>query len=81
MRCPRCRGLMVREHLADWFRDGGYSSVPGWRCLCCGNIQDPVILKNRNGDSLGLMKLLATDAAGSCPMIYAEENRRRLSSV
>ena len=47
MSCPRCQGLMVPEHFFDLSYDGGCGRFDGWRCLCCGNILDPVILSNR----------------------------------
>jgi hypothetical protein len=48
-RCPRCSGLMV----AEWCED--LSDHCTQRCLQCGEIIDPVILRNRgaqqrNGD-------------------------------
>jgi hypothetical protein len=48
-RCPRCSGLMV----AEWCED--LSDYRAQRCLQCGEIVDPVILRNRgakkrNGD-------------------------------
>ena len=52
MSCPRCRGLMVPDRFADFFHDGGYVSFTGWRCLCCGNILDPVILRNQQAFSV-----------------------------
>lgn len=47
MQCPRCRGLMVLDQFFDFHHDGCYLSFDGWRCLCCGNVLDPVILGNR----------------------------------
>ena len=47
MHCTRCRGLMVRDHFYDLLDDGGQFSFRGWRCICCGNVLDPLILKNR----------------------------------
>ena len=47
MQCPRCRGLMVPDQFGDPQYDGGYCSFQGWRCLCCGNILDPVIIRNQ----------------------------------
>ena len=47
MPCPRCRGLMVPDQFGDPQYDGGYCSFQGWRCLCCGNILDPVIIRNQ----------------------------------
>jgi len=47
MKCARCRGLMVRDHLLDMQE----SYVPMWmsglRCVACGNIEDPLIQYNR----------------------------------
>jgi hypothetical protein len=48
-RCPRCSGLMV----AEWCQD--LSDYRAQRCVQCGEIVDPVILRNRgaqqrNGD-------------------------------
>jgi hypothetical protein len=48
-RCPRCGGLMV----AEWCED--LSDYTAQRCVQCGEIVDPVILRNRgaqqrNGD-------------------------------
>jgi ribosomal protein S27AE len=48
-RCPRCGGLMV----AEWCED--LSDYRAQRCVQCGEVIDPVILRNRgaqqrNGD-------------------------------
>ena len=48
-RCPRCCGLMI----AEWCQD--LSDYTVQRCVQCGEIVDPVILRNRgaqqgNGD-------------------------------
>ncbi len=37
-RCVRCSGLMVVEPCIDF---------PVWRCVQCGEVIDPVILRNR----------------------------------
>lgn len=43
MKCTRCCGLMIVDHLLDMQE----SSVPMWmralRCVTCGNIEDPLI--------------------------------------
>ena len=43
MRCTKCSGLMVVDHLLDMKE----SYLPMWmqalRCLTCGNIVDPLI--------------------------------------
>ncbi|WP_447980437.1 hypothetical protein [Candidatus Nitrospira bockiana] len=45
MDCPRCKGVMIRQDLHD--HNGTYLTVPGWRCLSCGEVLDPTILSNR----------------------------------
>ena len=41
--CRRCGGLMVED---SCYSDAGYSI--GNRCIQCGDVVDPVILKNRS---------------------------------
>lgn len=47
MKCPRCNGLMITERFQDLEDDTGHLDFQGWRCLFCGEILDPVIVKNR----------------------------------
>lgn len=47
MKCPRCKGVMVKEVFEDLFDDTGSLCFNGWRCLTCGEILDPVIVNNR----------------------------------
>ncbi len=47
MICTRCRGLMTREELRDWGGGKGNDWSSAFRCIPCGDIIDPVILKNR----------------------------------
>ena len=47
MNCRRCHGLMVEERFEDLRGDPQHISFYGWRCVCCGNVADPVILHNR----------------------------------
>jgi len=49
MQCTRCHGLMVLDHFYDLLDDSGRLSFRGLRCVCCGNVLDPLILKNRRG--------------------------------
>jgi len=42
MRCDRCDSIMVYEQYY-----GAYDRYSGWRCICCGDIIDRVILENR----------------------------------
>lgn len=47
MKCTRCSGIMVVDHLLDMQE----SYLPMWmqafRCLACGNIVDPLIHYHR----------------------------------
>ena len=52
-RCPRCGGLMVSEQCFDLFSDNGHLDFPARRCVQCGELVDPVILRNRRLRSLG----------------------------
>jgi len=45
MACARCGGLIVKESVYD--REGSTQLVEMTRCLQCGNIEDPVSLRNR----------------------------------
>jgi hypothetical protein len=38
---------MVEERFEDLRGDPHHISFHGWRCVCCGNITDPVIVSNR----------------------------------
>jgi len=52
MRCHRCRSIMVYEKyygLQDYFW--------GWRCICCGEIVDQIILENREERAVGTLRL------------------------
>jgi hypothetical protein len=44
--CPPCSGFMVQE----WFWFYAFSDLPfqGVRCVMCGEILDPLILKHRD---------------------------------
>jgi hypothetical protein len=42
MECAKCQGLMVQERVTD-----GLASLTEWRCLNCGSILDPVIMKHK----------------------------------
>ena len=49
MECQRCMGFMMEEVFEDALDDTGAVNFPGWRCITCGEILDPTILKNRVG--------------------------------
>ena len=42
MQCPRCQGTMIVDHFVD-MATSGEIWMPGWRCLMCGEIIDPII--------------------------------------
>jgi hypothetical protein len=48
MECQRCMGFMVEEVFEDVRDDTGAVCFAGWRCVTCGEIQDPTILTNRS---------------------------------
>ncbi len=47
MQCQRCQGLMVQDQCLDLLDTGDDFSIWTWRCVCCGDVLDPLILKNR----------------------------------
>lgn len=47
MNCQRCEGLMVQDYFYDVQESFGETWVQGWRCLCCGEIVDPLIQAHR----------------------------------
>lgn len=48
MTCPRCAGLMIRDNYLDLQDETGQCRFVAWRCLICGEVLDPVILKHRS---------------------------------
>lgn len=44
MHCTRCHGLMIAIQMIDV---SSQDTVPGWRCLLCGETTDPGIEANR----------------------------------
>ena len=48
MNCPRCRGYMMQDDYLDLQDEAGQCRFVAWRCLICGEVLDPVILKHRN---------------------------------
>jgi len=48
MLCPRCHGLMVVDHFIDLQDDRGHSWLSAWRCINCGNVVEPEILRHRS---------------------------------
>ena len=45
MNCQRCHGLMVQDRAYDLLDTHIHCDV--WRCVCCGDIFDPLIVMNQ----------------------------------
>jgi hypothetical protein len=45
--CARCCGFMVNDSYLDLFNNVGESKFSAKRCVQCGEVVDPVILRNR----------------------------------
>jgi hypothetical protein len=45
--CTRCGGLMVQDFCLDVLDNIGESEFAAKRCVLCGEVVDPVILRNR----------------------------------
>lgn len=61
-RCSRCGGLMVNEQCFDLLSDSGRLDFLARRCVQCGELVDPVILRNRH---LGPLSDLRKSERGS----------------
>ncbi|HEX5545668.1 MAG TPA: hypothetical protein VFX10_09250 [Nitrospira sp.] len=57
MNCPRCQGLMVREHFLDFEGTHGHMWADGYRCMNCGNVHDPVIEQHRLAEAQSALVL------------------------
>ena len=61
MRCQRCHGLMVVDHFIDMEETGGLW-MRAWRCVACGEVVDPRIMRHRMRQ--GRLSQLAKAVAG-----------------
>lgn len=62
MQCTRCDGLMVSDSLIDMEESSIPMWMKGWRCISCGNIVDPLILRHRMIQRAGASRLLGQEA-------------------
>jgi hypothetical protein len=62
MQCTRCDGLMVTDNLVDMEESSIPMWMKGWRCVSCGNIVDPLILRHRMIQQAGASRLLGKEA-------------------
>ena len=46
MQCRRCKGYLITDYFMDILSGSGEVNFTGWRCLNCGDITDPVILRH-----------------------------------
>lgn len=53
--CTRCGGLIVVEHYIDLQDDTGQIGLTAWRCMSCGEVIDPTILRNREKPAPNLL--------------------------
>ncbi|MBM4121142.1 MAG: hypothetical protein FJ249_00910 [Nitrospira sp.] len=54
--CPRCRGLMVVATYMDLQDDTGQIEFMAHRCMLCGEVLDPMILRNRLAERPSLLR-------------------------
>jgi len=52
--CIRCGGLMVQDFCLDVLGNIGESEFAAKRCVQCGEVVDPVILRNRRTRQEGI---------------------------
>jgi hypothetical protein len=57
--CTRCGGFMVNDSYLDLLNNVGESKVSTNRCVQCGEVVDPVILRNRAVSHEAMMDHLA----------------------
>lgn len=60
MTCTRCNGLMVVDDLVDLQESCLQIQLRGLRCVSCGNVVDPLIMRNRMIQQSGAMRMLKT---------------------
>lgn len=58
MRCTKCDGFMVVDDLIDMRESYHPMWLRAWRCVACGNVVDPLILRNRMIQEAGALHLL-----------------------
>ena len=54
-RCHRCGGLLLLTYYQDIHDDTGQFDFTALRCTVCGEVIDPVILKNRQAPAPNLL--------------------------
>jgi hypothetical protein len=62
MRCTKCNGFMVVDDLIDMRESYHPMWMRGWRCVACGNVVDPLIVRHRMIQEAGALRLLKVEA-------------------
>jgi hypothetical protein len=60
--CERCSGLLYWTELREWDGSRGQGDHGALQCIICGNIIDPVIVKNRQRSLTSVRESVATSA-------------------
>ena len=60
MRCSRCQGFMLKDHLLDMAGGFGEMWVQSWRCTNCGAVHDAVIEQNRRAQQENVLVLTSS---------------------
>jgi hypothetical protein len=66
MPCPRCRGLLVQDVFYDLLDGTGHLRFNGWRCVCCGNVLDCLIVRNQRVGMKGIAQELHLSGRHRC---------------
>ncbi len=59
MYCMRCEGMMVQDELIDLQESSHPMRIQAWRCVSCGNLVDPLIMRHRMVQQTGALRFLA----------------------
>ena len=78
MNCSRCTGLMIRDDLQD---ETGLDQFVAWRCLICGEVLDPVILKNRSAPPEPMGDRGRHDRGRHWPMVQCVSTRTQGQTI
>ena len=81
MQCPRCQGTMIVDHFVD-MATSGEIWMPGWRCLLCGEIIDPLIEHHRQQqhDLRGVVNAISKSTARPPSPISVKPSRPKRQS-
>ena len=67
--CTRCGGFMVNDSYLDLLNNVGESKFSAKRCVQCGEVVDPVILRNRGTRQEPMMvQLVGKSLPNNCVM-------------